>query len=447
MHQRSDQIGWWFVGSIAVFVFIAFLATSCGSGVEPGDIVPAEAGEARSDLDRDTDPDVTEQQVSQLSADNRAFAADFYKQIRERDGNLVFSPYSISSALAMTYAGARGMTEEEMAAALRWSLMRDELHAAFNKLDLELESRGSATPRPELGDGEPLQLSIANSVWGQADFDFIQEFLDTLALHYGAGLRTVDFINDPEGARQAINDWISDETQGRIEDLIPPDAIDDLTRMVLANAIYFKASWLEKFDPEDTADGTFHLPDGSETTVPMMRQEWLRTGYAEVDGVQAVEIPYYPGDTSFVLMLPPEGGFEDFEETLDAGTIDAILDGMSAADVDLTMPKFEFESPIDLKEPLKALGMELAFNPDRADFTGIADVRPQNLYISDALHKAFIAVDEEGTEAAASTAVIVSDESAYPRAEVKADRPFVFLIRDNATGAVLFMGRVVDPSS
>lgn len=442
MRQRNDEIGWWFVGAVSVVVLIGLLATSCGSD----DIVPADVGEAKSDVERVTDPDTSESTVAQLAADNQRFATDMYSVIRGKDGNLVFSPYSISSALAMTYAGARGMTEEEMASALRWTLTQGELHPAFNKIDLELESLGLAAPAPGLGEGEPLRLSIANSVWAQANLAVIQEFLDTLAANYGAGLRTVDFVNAPQAARQAINDWVSEETAGRIKDLMPPEAIDDLTRLVLANAIYFKASWLEPFDPKDTTDSAFHLLDGSEVTVPMMQESRLRTRYAEAGGVQSVEIPYYPKNASFVLILPPEGEFERFEESLDAETIDEILSGMSEADVDLRMPKFEFESDVDLKDPLKALGMEKAFDSERADFTGIAVEGVINLYISDALHKALISVNEEGTEAAASTAVIVSEESAHPFAEVSADRPFVFLIRDNATGTVLFMGRVVDPT-
>jgi len=288
---------------------------------------------------------------------------------------------------------------------------------------------------------------VMGSTPTQAGLEIIQEFLDTLAVNYGAGMRTVDFVNAAEAARQAINDWVSEETAGRIKDLIPPGAIDDLTRLVLTNAIYFKASWLEPFDPKDTADGAFHLLDGSEVTVPMMHKAALRTRYGETGGVQAVEIPYYPGNVSFLLMLPPQGEFEGFEASLDAEAIDEILSEMSDADVDLRMPRFEFESDVDLKDQLKALGMEKAFDFDQADFTGIAVKGVQNLYISDALHKALISVNEQGTEAAAATAVIVGDESAYPLAEVNADRPFVFLIRANATGTVLFMGRVVDPSS
>lgn len=443
MRRRNDNIGWRSIGGVILFLLIALVAMSCGSD----DVVPADVGEAKSDLERVTDPDISESAVAQLAADNQRFAADLYSVIREDDGNLIFSPYSISSALAMTYAGARGMTEEEMASALRWTLAQGELHPAFNKLDLDLESLGLATPAPGVGEGEPLRLSIANSVWGQAGLEVIQEFLDTLAVNYGAGLRTVDFVNAPEAARQAINDWVSEETAGRIKDLIPPSAIDDLTRLVLANAIYFKASWLDPFDPEETSDGAFHLLDGSEVTVPMMQKAALRTRHAEARGVQAVEIPYYPGNASFLLILPPEGGFESFEESLDADTIDGILSELSDADVDLRMPKFEFESDVDLKDPLKALGMEKAFDAEQADFRGIAVEGVQNLYISDALHKALISVNEEGTEAEAATAVIVSDQSAHPFAEVNADRPFVFLIRDNATGTVLFMGRVVDPSS
>lgn len=421
MRQHNDKIGWWFVGITSVFVLVGLLTTSCGSDGAT-DIVPADVAEARSDLQRDESPDVSADDLAQLATDNRNFAADLYSTVREEEGNLIFSPYSISVAFAMTYAGARGMTEEEMAGVLRWALDQDELHPAFNGLDIELSSRGAeASPDPMFSglDGDRLQLRIANSIWGQEDFEFVEQFLDTLAVNYGAGLRLVDFAGEPEPSRKAINDWVSDETEERIKDLIPAGAINELTRLVLANAIYFNASWLTKFDENLTADGPFRLLDGSAVTVPMMHSNGLRTNYAEVDG---------------------------FAESLTGERIDSILSQFSQFDVKLTMPKFEFESEVGLKEALKSLGMELAFDPGQADFTGIAPP-PSNLYISDAFHKAFISVDEEGTEAAASTAVIIGDTSAYPTADAVADRPFMFLIRDVPTNTILFMGRVVYPSS
>jgi serpin B len=450
MRQHNDQIGWWFVGVVSVFVLVGLLTTSCGSDGTT-DIVPADGAEARSDLDRDESPDVSDEILAQLATDNRDFASDLYSTIREEDGNLIFSPNSISVAFAMTYAGARGMTEEEMAEVLRWTLSQADLHPAFNGLDIELASRGAeASPDPGSSgeEGDRLQLRIANSIWGQEDFEFMEQFLDTLAVNYGAGLRLVDFAGAPEPSRQAINEWVSDETEERIKDLIPAGAIDEMTRLVLANAIYFNASWLTKFDEKLTSDGPFRLLDDSDVTVPMMESSGLRTNYAEVDGVQAVELPYFGGDASFVILLPNEGEFESFDESLTGETIDSILSQFSEFDVNLTMPKFEFESDVGLKEALMSLGMELAFDKDAADFTGIADSSSvNNLYISDAVHKAFISVDEEGTEAAAATAVIVGDMSGAPPAELIADRPFVFLIRDIPTDTILFMGRVVDPSN
>jgi serpin B len=373
---------------------------------------------------------------------------DLYGAIRDTDdGNVIFSPFSISTALAMTYAGARGTTEEQMASALRWMLGQSELHPAFNKLDLLLSSR-SAGPSQTLnydeGEGERPKLNIANSLWGERQFEFLQEYLDTIALNYGAGLRLVDFMNDPEGARVAINDWVSEETEERIKDLIPPGAINDLTRLVLANAIYFNASWLEPFDVERTADGPFHLIGGSEVTVPLM-EATLRTNYTELDGVQAVELRYFGSEASFVILLPEEGEFESFEQSLDGDTIDELIGSFSAHDVDLKMPKFEFESTVGLRELLQSLGMEAPFDPDEADFSGMAP-QGENLYVSDVFHKAFISLDESGTEASAATAVIVGLTSAFPQAEVTADRPFIFLNRDKTTDTILFMGRVLDPS-
>jgi serpin B len=360
---------------------------------------------------------------------------------------VILSPFSISSALAMTYAGAHGTTEEQMKSALRWTLSQSELHSAFNRLDLDLASRGaepSLTPEYDDGWGDRFQLSIANSVWGERQFEFLQEYLDTIARNYGAGLRLVDFMNDPEGARVAINDWISNETEERINDLIPPGAIDDLTRLVLANAIYFNAAWLEPFDVESTTEAPFHLIGGSEVAVPMM-EGTPRTQYAEVDGVQAVELLYSGGESSFVILLPEEGEFETFEQSVDGDTLDEILASFSPHDVTLKMPRFEFESTIGLREPLQSLGMEAPFDEREADFSGIAPAG-DDLYISDVFHKAFISLDEEGTEAAAASAGVFKLTSSFPFAEVTADRPFIFLIRDIPTDSILFMGRVLDPS-
>ena len=396
---------------------------------------------AQSDKPRSTSPDVTASELTELVDGNTAFAFDLYQELSKEEGNLFYSPYSISVALAMTYAGARNETEQQMADTLNFTLPQDRLHPALNGLDLELASRGEGA---EGKDGEGFRLNIANSIWGQEDFEFLDEFLDVLAENYGAGLRLLDFINAPEASRITINDWVSDRTEGRIEDLIPQGAIDILTRLVLTNAIYFNAAWLNPFSEDMTEDGAFNLLDGSEVTVPMMTQT-ESFGYVQGEGYQAVELLYDGRELSMVIVLPDNGEFEDFEGTLDADLVDAITNDLKYRKVTLTMPKFEFESEFGLVNTLAAMGMPVAFSTV-ADFSGMTGYR--DLFISDILHKAFVSVDEAGTEAAAATAVIMSLTAAPEQpVEVTLDRPFIFLIRDIETGAVLFVGRVANPSA
>ncbi len=378
--------------------------------------------------------------VAVLVDGNTDFAFDVYQQLRKEEGNLFYSPFSISLALAMTYAGARGETERQMADTLSFALPQDRLHPAFNALDRHLAGLGKNVPA---GQGTGFQLSIANSIWGQHDFKFIEQYLDTMAVNYGAGMRLVDYMRAAEEARLLINGWVEDETKDRIKDLIPPGVITPDTRLVLANAIYFKASWLHQFSKQATAPGQFTRLDGSKVNVPMMHQG-VRTRYAEVDGVQAVELPYVGNGVSMLLLLPAEGKFREFEASLDAARVKTVVDTLGDYQVTLTLPKFEFESTIGLKEVLKVLGMTAAFDAT-ADFSGMDGKR--DLYIQDALHKAFVKVDEEGTEAAAATAIIVGVTSMPQPATMTLDRPFVFLVRDRSSGTVLFAGRVLDPGA
>lgn len=411
------------------------------AGCVPSPVKVAEAQLLKSDKPRVTSPDVTPEELQELVNGNTAFAFDLYQALRERsDGNLFFSPYSISVALAMTYAGARGETEQEMARVLHFTLPQRRLHPAFNSLDLALT--GQAQAKQEEGKG--FRLHIANALWGQRGYKFLREFLDTLAQNYGAGLMLLDFSQDPETARKIINEWVSDRTEGRIQELLPPGAIDTLTRLVLTNAIYFKAAWAEPFDKDLTADGTFYLLDGREVTVPMMRQT-AKLGYAEGEGYQAVEIPYEGGKMAMVILLPAEGQFEAFEKTLNAERVQDILQKIEYSQVALTLPRFRVEYNFQLAGILKALGVRTAFTPNEADFSGIDGTR--YLYIDDIFHKTFVSVNEEGTEAAAATGVVIRVTAVLqPRVQVTVDRPFIFFIRDLQTGTVLFVGRVLNPA-
>ena len=388
-----------------------------------------------------TDPDLAD-----LVGGNSAFAFDLYRTLATEDGNLFYSPYSISLALAMTYAGARGETERQMAETLRFRLPQERLHPTFNALDLQLASRGDGA-RGE--DDEGFRLNIANAVWGQEDYDFLDAFLDVLAESYGAGVRPMNFREAPEESRVRINDWIAEQTEDRIKDLIPGGVIDDLTRMVLTNAIYFNAGWNHPFNKAATVPRTFHLLDGTEVEVPTMSQT-ARYGYTRGDGYQAVELSYRGGDMAMTILLPDQGGLRGFEESLDDAYVSRIVEDIEPRRVLLTIPKFEYESQFGLVDTLKSMGMENAFDARRSDFSGIdgrsciEDGVPC-LLISDVVHKAFVLVDEEGTEAAAATGVVVILES--EPITVTVDRSFIFLIRDIETGTVLFVGRVVDPRS
>ena len=382
--------------------------------------------------------------MAALVGGNTAFAFDLYRQLASgSDGNLFYSPYSISLALAMTYAGARSETEKQMAQTLGFELAQERLHSAFNSLDLSLASQSRE------GEGDGFQLSIANSVWGQAGHSFLPAYLDTLALSYSGKVRDVDFRGSPEEAHLRINDWVAEETAGRIEDLIPRDSIHRFARLVLANAVYFKAEWEKPFDERATSRKPFHALDGTESLVEMMRQtEYF--GYTRGGKYQAVELPYDGGEISMVVVLPDDGRFGEFEGSLGTGVLDEIVEGRENRRVRLAMPKFEMEAGFDLVDMLADMGMPNAFDKKRAEFQGMDGFSclagdDECLLISGVAHKAFVSVDEMGTEAAAATAVIVGATRAEPEEPIAVtiDRPFVFLIRDQKTGTVLFLGRVV----
>jgi serpin B len=388
-------------------------------------------------------PDATGTEMAEQVAGNSAFAFDLYQTLRAGgDGNLFYSPYSISLALAMTHAGARGETGQQMADVLHFTRPPDRLHPVFNALDLELARRGGGAAGKE---GEGFRLNIVNALWGQDGYTFLSEFLDILAEHYGAGLRLIDFAGAPEKARENINDWVSDQTENRIEDLIPEDAIDTWTRLVLVNAIYFDAAWLHPFEAESTYQGVFHLLDGGEVTVPMMPQTEF-FAYAEGEGYQAVELPYDGYALSMVILVPRPGQFEAFEGSLGAGRVSGIVGDLHPEEVHLTLPKFTFESSVKLAQTLSDMGMPDAFLYPVADFSGMDGSR--ELFIGEVIHKAFVSVDEAGTEAAAASAVLGPAGAALdpdPPVEIMVDRPVVFLIRDIETGTILFVGRLVDP--
>ena len=396
----------------------------------------AQADAVRSDKPRLPAPPLNETQVPELVAGNTQFALDLYSVLLDERGhgeNLLYSPHSLSAALGMTYAGARGETERQMAQVLHFALDQAQLHSAFNALDGALANRDVAERE------EAVRLQIVNGIWGQQGYRFLDPFLDTLAQNYGAGLRLVD-LHRSEEARRMINGWVSDQTKGRIAELLPSGAVDGETVLVLTNAVAFKAAWLHGFAEESTLDSAFNLLDGGQVTVGMM-QQLVPLGYAERSSVQAVELLYAGEELSMVVLLPEAGTFEEFARGLDGSELDAILSDIEPMHVQLAMPRFSFEAGLKLKDPLMALGMVDAFGA--ADFSGMNATR--ELFIDEVYHSAFIDVDEAGTEAAAASAVVVDRKGPAVEQEVRVDRPFLFLIRDVETGAVLFLGHVVNP--
>ena len=418
---------------VSLAVLISLQVAACAApGNEP-------AALAQSDTPRETSPNVEETALAELSAGNRAFAFDLYQAIRGEEGNLFFSPYSLSTALAMAYAGTGGNTEQQMAQVLHFTLPQDQLHPAFNALDLSLTGQS----------GEGFRLTTANALWAQKNYIFLPEFLDTIALNYGGGVRLVDFIElaAREQARQTINDWVSEQTEDKIKDLIAKGILTDLTRLALTNAIYFEAEWEDPFEAAATTEQPFTRLDSTQVTVRMMSRRGMYV-YAESDEYQAIELPYKGGRAAMVILLPKPGQFKTVESLLDGERVSAILQslqpsGATLADVRLSLPKFQYEASLSLNEALVGLGMPDAFDVDKADFSGMDGTR--DLHIAHVLHKAFVAVDEKGTEAAAASAILM--EAVSMPIFVTCDRPFIFLIHDKQTGAILFVGRVLDPTA
>lgn len=380
-------------------------------------------------------------QTSTLQADkqdvakaNNAFAVDLYGQLRAREGNLFFSPHSISTALAMTYGGARGKTAEQMAEVLRITLGQERLHPACAALVNDLNAAGKS--------GNYL-LSVANALWVQKEYQLVQEFLDLIQETYGGGLYGVDFARG-EAARQTINSWVERQTQDKIKDLIPPGMLNAATRLVLTNAIYFKGNWASQFKPASTRKEQFSLLSGQKVITPMMRQT-QDFGYMENGVLQVLEMPYVNNELSMIVVLPNQAaGLPQAEGLLTMDNLAVWLSEIERQEVIVTVPKFKMTSSFKMKKVLQAMGMKDAFT-SAADFTGIT--AEQQFQIGEVIHKAFVDVNETGTEAAAATAVVglTSAPPPKPKPVFRADHPFLFMIRDNRSGSVLFMGRVMDP--
>ena len=363
---------------------------------------------------------------------NSDFAVAMYKQIGSSGeaGNIFFSPLSISTALSMTYAGARGETAKQMADALRFTLPPPEQHAAFGAL--------AAALKP---DGKNVRLEISNALWGQQGYAFQPEFLELVKKNYDGGFNTVDFAGATEASRVTINSWVEQKTANKIKDLLAQGSLSELTRLVLTNAIYFKGDWAAKFKPDQTQPMPFRMSPEKTVTVPMMRQsgDFL---FAENDDVKVLELPYVGKELSMVLLLP-KTNMADLDAKLDTARLAEWSGQVREREVDIFLPKFKFETKYELKDLLSSMGMVDAFALPPADFSGISGQK--DLYITKVIHKAIIEVNEEGSEAAAATAVVMGVKAVLHKPVFKADQPFLFLIRHNETGSILFMGRVNNP--
>jgi len=373
---------------------------------------------------------------------NTEFALALFTKLRAEEGNLFFSPYSISTALAMTYAGAKGQTETQMAQALRFPTSpvvpdRRQFASAFGKIIKDLNSRGKKGS---------YELTVANALWGQKGYGFLEEFLEIIETKYEGRLSEVNFVTAAEMARNKINTWVEKKTKGKIRNLIARGVLNSMTRLVLTNAIYFKGNWASQFEKKRTRPAPFTLIGGDKIDVPMMNKT-EKFGYMETEDFQGLELPYVDNELSMIIFLPKANdGLADFEKTLSTENLLQWLGRLRKRKVIVSIPKFRMTSQFSLASVLKSMGMTDAFMPNMADFSGMNGKR--DLFISAVIHKAYVDVNEEGTEAAAATGITIGATSIGPRQPVfRADHPFLFLIRDNQTGSILFLGRVMNPKA
>ncbi len=388
------------------------------------------------------DSQATEETVSEVVEGNNRFALDLYSKFKEsEEGNIFFSPYSISTALAMTYEGARGQTADEMESVLHFPEDSTSRRSGFARLYNLLNQ-----------DQSDYQLSTANALWAQEDYRFLDEYFGIVERYYKGRVTNLDFVGDTENSRTTINDWVEEQTMEKIKDLIPPGAIDQLTRLVLTNAIYFKGTWVMQFNESKTQDEDFRTGSGSTVKVPMMRLLGEDFNYAETEQLQILELPYEGEDLSMMILLPKGDDLSAVEGSLDLTNLSEWRSMLTEHEIDIYIPRFKFETKYFMKETLSGMGMPTAFDMYAADLSGMDGGRCADeglcLYISKVIHQAFVEVNEEGTEAAAATAVIVSLRGLPSEPKVfRADHPFIFIIQEKSTGSVLFLGRVVDPTA
>jgi serpin B len=377
-----------------------------------------------------------------VAAASNAFAADLYGKLAAQPGNLFCSPHSIHAALALTGGGARGETAAQMARVMGWNDINDQAHAAYATLFTAL----NAKPKP--GEPAPHTLSVANALFAQQDFPFRPDYLQLARTQYQAGMFNVDFATRTEPTRLEINTWVSKQTQNKINDLVAPGVLNSQTRMVLVNAIYFKGSWLTAFPKDATRREPFHVTADKSVDAEMMHLT-KRFGYRETAEAQVLELPYRGHQLSMFVLLPKaQDGWPAFEKTVSANLLRDLTARAPAQEVVVSLPRFKMTREFSLADSLGALGMTDAFAAGKADFSGMSD--KADLFLQAVMHKAFVEVNEEGTEAAAATGMAMGVTSVMepkPPVVFRADHPFLFVIRHNPTGVILFLGRLTDPSA
>jgi len=376
------------------------------------------------------DSGATQEDVNAVVSANNQFAFELYSRYKENANNVFFSPYSISTALAMTYEGAKEKTAEEM-------------QSVFHFPSDDTRKRGNARIYNELNKkGKDYTLSTANALWSQNRYKFLGSYLNTTQKYYGGNATNLDFEANPDGSRQIINTWVESQTNNKIKDLIPQGAITPLTRLVLTNAIYFKGNWFTQFDKKKTQDAPFIVNPSTTVTAQMMSISKVKFNYTETQDLQIIELPYKGNELSMLVILPKEGNLTQVENDLSPEKIIELKGKLHETKIPVYLPKFKFETKYLMADDLAKMGMPTAFSPGEADFSGMTGNK--DLFISTVIHQAFVEVNEEGTEAAAATAVVMM-MAAMPQ-EFRADHPFIFIIQQKATGNIIFMGRVSDPT-
>ena len=377
------------------------------------------------------DTGTTEEGINELVKANNQFGLDIYSAVSQEPGNVFISPWSLASALSMTYEGARGQTADEMKNAMH--LPDAEVrHSSFAKLFNDINKKD-----------KKYQLFTANALWAQKDYPFLPEYLNLVEKYYAGKATNVDFIGNTEQARTAINDWVEDHTNDKIKNLFEKGVLTDMTRLVLTNAIYFKGTWLKQFEKSDTFDADFRINPEKTIQVPMMSMHEEEFNYYEDDKMQILEMPYDGEELSILVLLPKDNDLTELERTISADDLGAWRGALRQETLDVYIPKFTFETKYSLSDILANMGMPTAFSMG-ADFSGMNGKK--ELFIGIVVHQAFVEVNEEGTEAAAATGVDMT-LSAMPMTKTfRADHPFIFLIQERNSGNILFLGRVIDPS-